>query len=613
MADAGKIIALAKAAVGGEVDEIKSAISAMDTATASDVNKALSPKTVTNGKVTEWKFVSVGGGGSVETDKTLTEEDVPADSKTVGDIVFDLTEIVKSKNLYNKAACNPQDGKWYINASGLVEDATKYAITGKMPVEANKQYIFGTNGLAKVKKAFYYGGSDGSTFLGSETLDNAAFTTPNNCTFVAFNLFAATHTTEQYNAAMAVAQLETGNVATAYVPYSETRKVKTTRLVDGQAVEGAKNYTVNDSLVNHFDKSLCVDNKYFNSTYSEIYDGTNYGFSGLIPVKPNTQYNVSCDKTLAVGSMATYYQEWGINRAFIRHTQQKDAFSYISQIQTGATTYYISFNLTFGAVHTTAQFNALIDSIMLVEGTQIPPVYVAYKDEPVVDHSKLDNAYQLNMDKWKGKKWLVTGTSVSYQDSHVFTGGIHEGEVCRGYIGNVSRNKPMLITKEGVSGSTLAGSDQDSLINRYQSLNFANYDFITIEYGINDFGNNVPVGTENDAAGTSTFAACLKTIIEYALSQNPIVGLIICTEPDVRGATTNNNGNTLKDYTDVTLAIAKQYRLPVCDWYYNAGFNPLSKGDTTHYYLTADGTHPSDYGHMRMGAMLNQVFDSLLC
>ena len=39
----------------------------------------------------------------------------------------------------------------------------------------------------------------------------------------------------------------------------------------------------------------------------------------------------------------------------------------------------------------------------------------------------------------------------------------------------------------------------------------------------------------------------------------------------------------------------------------------LSRGDTTHYYLTADGTHPSDYGHMRMGAMLNQVFDSLLC
>ena len=29
--------------------------------------------------------------------------------------------------------------------------------------------------------------------------------------------------------------------------------------------------------------------------------------------------------------------------------------------------------------------------------------------------------------------------------------------------------------------------------------------------------------------------------------------------------------------------------------------------------LTQSGTHPSVYGHMRMGAMLNQVFDSLLC
>ena len=152
------------------------------------------------------------------------------------------------------------------------------------------------------------------------------------------------------------------------------------------------------------------------------------------------------------------------------------------------------------------------------------------------------------------------------------------------------------------------------MINRYQNLNFGSYDFITVEYGINDFGRNVPVGTVNDAAGTSTFAACLKTIIEYALTQNPIVGLIICTDPDVRGTTTNQNGNTLKDYADVTLEIAKQYRLPVCDWFYHSGINALTRGDgTSRYFLTQAGTHPSVYGHMRMGAMLNQVFDSLLC
>lgn len=590
------------------------------TATNADIGKFLKLKTIDqNGKPTAFEYGSGGGGGGdVDIDPTLTIQGDAADAKAVGDIVFGLTEIVKSKNLYNKAACNPQDGKWYgATTSGAVEDATKYAITGKIPVEAEKQYTFSLGDLTNIKRIFFFKGESGETYISNNQYSGITyltFTTPEQCTFVGFNLFATTHTTEQYNAVINRCQLEAGPLVTDYVPYYETRKVPTNKLVDGDALQGASNTTVFASLINWFDKSKVMDNKYFNNTYHEIYDSTSYAFSGLIPVKPNTQYNISCDKDLAVGEMATLYEEWDESRTFIQRTSQNGAFSYNSQIHTGATTKYISINLSFGAAHTTEQLNALLDTIMLVEGTQRPATYTPYNLEPVANHMKLDNMYQMNVDVFRGKKWLVTGTSVSYADSHVFTGGLHEDEVCRGYIGNVARRKPMIVTNEGISGSTLADTAQDSaLINRYQSLNFAGYDFITIEYGINDFGRNVTVGTSSDAAGTNTFAACLKTIIEYAIAQNPKVGLIICTEPDVRGTTQNNNNNTLKDYTDVTLEIAKQYRLPVCDWYYNSGINALSKGSTSVDYLTADGTHPNNDGHMRMGAMLNQVFDSLLC
>lgn len=376
------------------------------------------------------------------------------------------------------------------------------------------------------------------------------------------------------------------------------------------------NYTTNASLINLYDKSLAVDGSYYNSSQQKVISGNaNYGFSGYIPVKPNTQYNISCDKTLAVGELASYYQEWTSDKTLIQNTQQPYAMRFISQIQTGATTAFISINFNFGGAHTTEQFSALIDTVMLCEGMMRPLEYSPYNNEPTINHAKIDIMRQLNTDKFRGKKWLVTGTSVSYQDSKVYTEGVAEGELVRGYIGNVSRCKPMLIRNEGISGSTLADTTQDTaLINRYQNLNMGSYDFITVEYGINDFGRNIPVGTENDAVGTSTFAACLKTIIEYVLAQNPIVGLIICTEPDVRGTTVNKNGNTLKDYADVTLAIAKQYRLPVCDWFYHSGINHLTRGDgSSRYYFTQAGTHPSVYGHMRMGAMLNQVFDSLLC
>lgn len=53
----------AAGSVGAGLADLKSQTDAMSTASATDVGKALSPKTVTGGKVTEWKFVSAGGGG----------------------------------------------------------------------------------------------------------------------------------------------------------------------------------------------------------------------------------------------------------------------------------------------------------------------------------------------------------------------------------------------------------------------------------------------------------------------------------------------------------------------------------------------------------------------
>lgn len=56
-----------------DVDTLKDGLSAMSTATASDVGKALKAKTVSNGKVTEWEF-GVAGGGLTDTQKELIIE-----------------------------------------------------------------------------------------------------------------------------------------------------------------------------------------------------------------------------------------------------------------------------------------------------------------------------------------------------------------------------------------------------------------------------------------------------------------------------------------------------------------------------------------------------------
>lgn len=566
-------------------DELSDFVTAVESVTDDDIGKALSPKTIDDGKVTEWKYISLGSSGT---------------------IIDEITDIKPSKNLYNPAVCGPADNHTY-STSGAYSESTYFATSGKIPCEAETQYIFSAGGV-RVKNVRYFKGDNGETFISGENVDDGPFTTPALCTFVAVQLFADSHTTAQYDAAIAVAQLEKGGTATPYEPYGETHYVPLSAVEDGNKLAGLSELVSEQSQINLYDKSLAVNGKYY-YTNGSVQTSEDWAITGFIPVEPNTQYNISRDPDtpMALGGTVKMYDA---NQSYIGNaTLGNYVYDSLYAFVTGATTKYIGVSLKLTS-HTEQDFTDTIDTVMLCYGTQRPLTYSAYNDETVIPADRMGNAYQTNPDCFTGKKWLATGTSITWYDGKIYADGDDAGDLCRGYVGNVSRRKKLLVTNEGISGSTLGDVSQYSLINRYTTLDWAGADIATIEYGVNDLGNSVPVGTASDAAGTTTFAACLKTVIEYALTQNPRLCLVICTEPDVRGNNTNSNNNTLKDYTDVTLEIAAQYRLPVCDWYYHGGFNTLTKGTNK---LTIEGTHPNNAGHMRMGAMLNQVFDSLIC
>lgn len=81
-------------ATGDKVNELKSAMSAIDTAQSTDVGKALSPKTVTNGKVTEWKYVSTGGGGGGAVDDVQINGTSIVDGEGIANIESDDLDFV---------------------------------------------------------------------------------------------------------------------------------------------------------------------------------------------------------------------------------------------------------------------------------------------------------------------------------------------------------------------------------------------------------------------------------------------------------------------------------------------------------------------------------------
>lgn len=553
-------------------------------ASASDEGKAIIVKSVEDGKVTEWEL----GNG----------------------IVNNIIAEKPSTNLYDKNSCNPENGKVYWNGTKSTGD--NYATTGKIPVEEETQYIFYAGG-ATVMYCEYFSGESGGTFISRETLNGAAFTTPENCTYVAIMLFGTSHTTDQYNAAIAAGQLNEGSTVLPFEPFDAVHYyVPFDAMEEGDKLKGIDSASDVQPGMNMYDKTLAENRKCYNSDGSILTNADNYAISGMIPVEPNTQYCFSKDESTALTIIGAVYEfnSSGEYTGTITTGLYGYSNSYLLSFATSSTTHYVSFNL-YKISHTEQEFNETIDTIMLTYGTTRPYTYSAYKEEVFILSKKLDNAY-FNPDCFSGKTWLATGTSITWYDGKKYQAGVNTGIICRGYVGNISRRKKLIVINDGINGATLGNQNSNSLINRYTSLPWSSVDIATIEFGVNDLGNSIPVGTASDAAGTTTFAACLKTVIEYALAQNPKIILIICTEPDVRGTVANSNGNTLKDYSDVTLAIAAQYRLPVCDWYYHSGINALNKGDQTKEWMTVDGTHPSDAGHQRMGAMLLQVMEGLI-
>ncbi len=65
------------------LNSVKQDLNNINTATSTDVGKALKAKTVTNGKVTEWEFDEI----SIDLDDTLTDNTKAAQAKAVGDTI----------------------------------------------------------------------------------------------------------------------------------------------------------------------------------------------------------------------------------------------------------------------------------------------------------------------------------------------------------------------------------------------------------------------------------------------------------------------------------------------------------------------------------------------
>ena len=245
---------------------------------------------------------------------------------------------------------------------------------------------------------------------------------------------------------------------------------------------------------------------------------------------------------------------------------------------------------------------------------QKPILYEYYVEKNNVLKQEIDNELNIMMQeiknakrvpsRWTGKRYTSVGDSITWQ--HEKTNYLPDNEPLKGYQYYVIERLGIgTFINNGVSGMTMAKYDgwTNSFIDKYKSISWGNYDLITIALGTNDFGNGggCEVG-DVDSSDVSTFYGAYNTVINYILTVNPKIRIILMTPFQRKGQNTlNSKGYKLIDYVNAVINLGEKWSCPVYDCYRLSGWN-----ESTFSIYTVDGLHGSADGFENSGIPLGE-------
>lgn len=153
--------------------------------------------------------------------------------------------------------------------------------------------------------------------------------------------------------------------------------------------------------------------------------------------------------------------------------------------------------------------------------------------------------------------------------------------------------------KNGISYSSMSPILSESALTKTCG-GFKNGDIVILAAGTNDYGTNVPLGTELDENDTSFFGAVDEVL--RCLVDNNENGIIFVILPIPRQKSNENElGFTLDEYRNALKLKATKYHLPVIDGR-KINIDPTKARHRTKYM--PDGTHPNVAGHKMYAELL---------
>ncbi|MGH4120700.1 SGNH/GDSL hydrolase family protein [Clostridium sp.] len=133
-------------------------------------------------------------------------------------------------------------------------------------------------------------------------------------------------------------------------------------------------------------------------------------------------------------------------------------------------------------------------------------------------------------------------------------------------------------------------------------------DVVTVFAGVNDFGDNRPLGSIEDSTLVDTFYSDMKAVIENIEKIKPEIEIIFIATPyigkDGYGFLENHVGSTLEDYTKAMSEVCALYDVPVVDLYASSG---ISKDNLLDY--SDDSIHPNEAGVELIGKVIGEFLN----
>lgn len=530
---------------------------------------------------------------SVITDKTLTQSNVPADAKAVGDAIKESTDNIESEiiELTDRTDCltngysnitsdvtsggvnlhdSTKDVSGYINSSGVIVPSTSYSTTQMIGVSPGDHlYCYTTTAAKSVWFRCFYDANGNPNGYANNGVSE--FVVPESAYFVRIS--------HQNVSGLIIS----ANCIDISKPELKTVKTKLSEVANDK-LKAITDF-IGKNLVN---MEECAKGCYIKAN-GDLAFSTSWGVTGFLPVVPGETY---CASIYTVSTDTSGYDGLFFCEGYDANKENP------SQVQnSGASTVTIP----SGVYYVRYAFELPLDfdarKLQFEKGNALSsyePYTVSYK---FVGSDGLKTI-------WADKKWTCVGDSLTEVN----------GRTNKHYFDYVQEKTGISVVNMGVSGTGYARGDTSNFFTRIVNVPIDS-DVITIFGSGNDIGASLELGTPSDS-GTNPTTLCgyINGTIDKLFDFFPLANLGIVTPTPWVNYTPDIANNAMENYANAIVEICKRRSIPCLDLYHCSGLHPNSSAFREAAYSKdeGNGVHPDETGHAIIATRFEAFLDSMI-